>query len=115
YSQALERRGVEVHRTFDLGPREFVAPALAAGMVELVPEYAGTAVQFRSIGTNVPPQDPARTHDALVATLEGSRVQALAAAPAQDTNTFVIRRTVAEREGVRKLSDLVAAAARLAL
>jgi osmoprotectant transport system substrate-binding protein len=115
YSQALEGRGVAVRRAFHLGPREFVAPALAAGMVELVPEYAGTAVQFRSIGATVPPQDASRTHDALVARLDGTRVRALAAAPAQDTNTFVMRRALAEREGVRKLSDLAVTAPRLTL
>ena len=50
YSQALEARGIRVVRAFDLGPREFVGPALAAGLIEVVPEYAGTAVGFASAG-----------------------------------------------------------------
>ena len=32
------------------GPREFVGPALSAGLVEFVPEYAGTASEFYSLG-----------------------------------------------------------------
>ena len=50
YSQALEGGGFTVRRSFNLGPREFVAPALARGLVDLVPEYAGTALQFVSLG-----------------------------------------------------------------
>ncbi|MFN2506903.1 MAG: glycine betaine ABC transporter substrate-binding protein, partial [Acidimicrobiales bacterium] len=46
YSQALEAGGFDVRRAFNLGPREFVAPALARGLIDVVPEYAGTAVQF---------------------------------------------------------------------
>ena len=43
YSQALEQSGLDVRRAFELGPRELVAPALAQGLVEVVPEYSGTA------------------------------------------------------------------------
>ena len=41
YSQALEAGGYHVQRAYELGTREFVDPALAGGLVELVPEYAG--------------------------------------------------------------------------
>ena len=44
YSQGLEAAGFKVNRAFSLGPREFVGPALRSGLVEFVPEYAGTAV-----------------------------------------------------------------------
>ena len=43
YSQGLEAAGYKVDRAFGLGPREFVGPALQSGLVEFVPEYAGTA------------------------------------------------------------------------
>ena len=57
YSQALEAAGIRVRRAFGLGPREFVAPALAVGLVEFVPEYAGTALRFLSLGTATPGAD----------------------------------------------------------
>ena len=63
YSQALERGGFHVDRRFNLGPREFVAPALARGLVELVPEYAGTAVQFFSAGEESAGSNAAATHE----------------------------------------------------
>ena len=57
YSQGLEAAGYTVERAFALGPREFVGPALAAGLVELVPEYAGTAAEFHSLGAAEPTDD----------------------------------------------------------
>jgi osmoprotectant transport system substrate-binding protein len=113
YSQALERHGYTVRRSFDLGPREFVAPALSRGLIELVPEYAGTALDFRSLGTAAGTADVQSTHDRLVRALRGTRVTALAPAPAQDANTFVVTRATAAREGLRTLSDLAKVAPHL--
>jgi len=113
YSQALERAGVEVHRAFGIGPRELVAPALEQGLIELVPEYAGTALQFHSLGARLATADVAATHDALVQALRGSNLTALEAAPAQDANTFVVSRTEAARGRLRRLSDLAGVSQRL--
>ena len=97
YSQALETGGFQVKRAFDLGPREFVTPALAGGLVELVPEYAGTALQFLSLGTDQSGPDVVLTHAVLDRALRGTSLRALAAAPAQDANAFVVTRTTAVR------------------
>ena len=115
YSQGLEAAGFPVVRAFSLGPREFVAPALAVGLVELVPEYAGTAAEFHSLGAAEPSDDVVATHDALVRAVAALPVTVLAAAPAQDANTFVVTRDTAERLGVRSLSDLAAVSGDLAL
>ena len=106
YAGALERAGVPVHRALGLGPRELVAPALVRGLVDVVPEYAGTAVQFLSLGRADPEPDVAATHAALVDALEGTPARALAPAPAQDANAFVVRREVADRLDLASLSDL---------
>ena len=63
YSRALEDAGYRVERQFALGPREFVGPALKAGLVELVPEYAGTALEFVSLGASTATSDAAATHE----------------------------------------------------
>lgn len=115
YSQTLETAGFTVRRAYGLGPREFVGPALDAGLVELVPEYAGTAAEFYSVGVAEPDDDVTATHDQLVAALAGDPIVALAPAPAQDANTFVVTRTTAERLHVATLSDLAHADARLTL
>ena len=114
YSQALEAVGLSVVRAFDLGPREFVAPALQRGLIELVPEYAGTATTFLSLGRTAPGHDVGRTHAQLDDTLAAdSVVVALAAAPAQDANTFVVTTATADRLGLRVVSDLAGQAAQL--
>lgn len=105
YSQAIESGGYRVRRAFNLGPREFVAPALARGLVELVPEYAGTALQFLSLGTDRAGADAALTHALLVRSLRGTTLRALAPAPAQDSNAFVVTLSTAIRFGLQRLSD----------
>jgi osmoprotectant transport system substrate-binding protein len=95
YSQALERAGMTVHRSFQLGPRELVAPALAQGLVELVPEYRGTAHEFFAAGSTSSELDPLRS------------------APAEDANAFVVTRKTARRYHLRSLSDLRPVASRL--
>lgn len=106
YSQALEHAGFYVRRSLRLGSRELVAPALGAGLVEVLPEYAGTALLFHSLGAVKPTADVAATHDALVAALRSRGLVALDPAPAQDANTFVVTRRTADVHGLRTLSDL---------
>jgi osmoprotectant transport system substrate-binding protein len=115
YSQALEANRYSVRRAFGLGPREFVAPALAKGLVELVPEYAGTAVQFLSLGATAPVADVGVTHDALVSAVAGGGVTALEPSPAQTANAFVVTRQLADRLGLRSLSDVTRVAPELSM
>jgi osmoprotectant transport system substrate-binding protein len=115
YSQALESNGVPVIRAFGLGPREFVGPALRAGLIELVPEYAGTAVGYFSAGDVAPSADPGETHRALADIVDDTTITALEASPAQNPNTFVVTADTARRYELSTLSDLAAAAPELVL
>jgi osmoprotectant transport system substrate-binding protein len=110
YAQALEGRGLQVHRAIGIGPRELVGPALALGLVELVPEYAGTALGFLSLGRVDASADAATTHQALEQAAVERHLTALAPAPAQNANTFAVTRETAEREHLQRLSDLAAVA-----
>ena len=103
YAQALEGRGILVERELDLGPRELVLPALQRGLVELVPEYAGSALGFFAETAS---NDPVITHERLVVALHPRGLVALGAAPAQDRNAFVVDATTADRLHLRSLSDL---------
>jgi osmoprotectant transport system substrate-binding protein len=113
YSQGLEAAGFKVRRAFELGPREFVGPALAAGLVEFVPEYGGTAAEFYSVGRAKPTGDVVATHRALEGAVDGKPLVALAAAPAQDANTFVVTNATAQRFHLTTLSDLQSVAGQL--
>ena len=113
YGRALRAQGIDVDYRLDLGPRELVEPALDAGLVELVPEYAGTAVQFLSLGREAPKGDLPATRAALGRVLADGPVVPLASAPAQNANAVVVTRALAAREGLRTVSDLRPLARRL--
>jgi osmoprotectant transport system substrate-binding protein len=115
YSQVLEAHGYRVDRAFDLGSREFVIPALAAGLIDLVPEYAGTALQFASLGTTEPEATVDETHDALASSLRTLGLAVLESARAQNVNAFVVTSETAQRYALRNVSDLARFAPRLIL
>jgi len=106
YGQALRAEGFTVDLELGVGPREIVDPALAKGLVELVPEYAGTAVEFLGLGAVEPSSDVADNYNALVQALEGTDLVALDAAPAQNANVFAVTRATARKLELETLSDL---------
>lgn len=113
YGQALAGAGYDVRFELGLGPREFVQPALERGLVEFVPEYAGTAVQFLSLGESTPSDDLAATRRALDRTLDDRGLVALTPSAAQDANAVVVTRRTAHRYTLDEISDLIPIADRL--
>ncbi len=107
YGQALERDGVPVVRELGLGTREFVQPALQLGLVDLVPEYGGSALTFVTLGRVEPSPDEERTHAALRDALAPSGVAVLEPAPAQDRNGVAVTGATAQELDLRTMSDLV--------
>lgn len=103
YALALEGRGFRVDRQLDVGPRELLIPALQRGLVELVPEYAGSLLGFFGGEAS---SDSATTHQRLAVELAPRGITALSAAPAEDQNAFAMSPTTAERLNVESLSDL---------
>ena len=106
YGQALQARGYKVVFEPAKGPRELLLPALQQGVIELLPEYAGTALQFVSLGSVAPSPEPEATSRALRQELAGTSIEALDPAPAENANRFVVTRATADRYGLQKLSDL---------
>jgi osmoprotectant transport system substrate-binding protein len=113
YGQALADEGYDVEYRLAAGPRELVQPALARGLVEFVPEYAGTALEFFGAGGAEAPADPDATHAALERQLAGTPLVPLAAAPAQDANAVVVTPELAERYDLSTISDLRSVAGNL--
>lgn len=113
YAQAIEGAGLPVERVLDLGPREIVLPALEKGLVELVPEYAGSALAFVSLGEAEASSDPVETETALRALLEPAGVSVLEPSPAQDQNAFGVTAATAARYDLRTVSDLAPIASQL--
>ena len=110
YADALQANGIRVIRSFDLGARELLEPALERGLVELVPEYSGAALTF--LGGEATP-DAATTHDRLVDAFAARGITVLAAAPGQDQDGFAVTQQTAAERGLHDLSDLTGAASDL--
>lgn len=106
YAQALEGVGLPVARELGVGPRELMQPALEQGLVDVVPEYLGSALSYFDPGAAVASLDAPAIHKRLVDTLGRSGVEVLAPAPAQNQNGFAVTTATAERYGLRAISDL---------
>jgi osmoprotectant transport system substrate-binding protein len=115
YAQALEHAGVPVRREFDLGPRELVQPALRQGLVDVVPEYLGTALASIAPGSAVDWTDSDAVLAALRHELAGWHLRALRPAAALDQNGFAVTPATAARLHLRTLSDLASVQPRLTM
>jgi len=106
FAQMLESNGATVERKFQLGNREIVFPALEAGEIDVLAEYAATALEFVNGGAAQATTDPEATTVALRAALEPKGLAALNYAAATDQNGFVVSKATADQYGLSKISDL---------
>lgn len=113
YGLMIRARGFRVNVRPAVGTRELVEPALARGLVDLVPEYQGSALAFWTLGQESASADVDATHLALTQALLGRGLRALSPSPAQDGNAIVVTRATAARYGLRTISDLGRAAPQL--
>jgi osmoprotectant transport system substrate-binding protein len=115
YGQTLAAHGVPVQYELDLGARELVMPALIRGLVDVVPEYTGAALEFLDGGSGLAESDPEGTYAHLQRYLADVRITALTPSPAQDQNAFAVTNDTAARLGLKEISDLSGNADELAL
>ncbi len=60
FAQVLEANGFTVERKFQLGNREIVFPALESGEIDILAEYAATALEFVNGGAGEATHRPGR-------------------------------------------------------
>ena len=102
YAALLEDAGVSVVRLGPIGPREVLAPALESGVVDIVPEYVGTASgYFGAVPASI---------DALRDAVAPRGLTVLSPASAENVNVVVVTRETAEAGGYLLVSDLADAA-----
>ena len=92
YGLAIRHAGIPVRLELDLGPRELVLPALEQGLVDVVPEYLGTALRTLESRPGVLMSDPAAVRAALARALAPWHVRVMTPAAAQDQNGIVVTR-----------------------
>ena len=113
YADALAGRGYPVRVLPGLGPRELVDPALMAGLIQLVPEYTGSALEFVSLGRVAATASVAATAAALARAATGRGLILGRPAAAQDGNAIVVTAATAARYRLGTISGLAAVASRL--
>lgn len=110
YADALAARGYPVRVMPDLGSRELVDPALMTGLIQLVPEYAGSALQFVSLGRARAIASAAATAAALSRSMASRGIIIGHPAAAQDANAMVVTAATAARYHLHSTSDLAGVA-----
>ncbi len=113
YADALTTQGFPVRVLPNLGPRELVDPALMSGLVQVVPEYSGSALEFVSVGRLSATSDAAATSRALAEQVAGRGLVADRPSAAQDGNVIVVTAATAGRYGLRSIENLAKVAPRL--
>ncbi len=110
YGEALAAGRFPVRILPNLGSREVVDPALVDGLVQLVPEYAGSALEFFSLGRLSATANAAAASRALARSVAGRGLVAAHPAPAQDANAIVVTAATAARYRLRSIADLATVA-----
>ena len=106
FAQVLASNGAAVERKFQLGNREIVFPALESGEIDVLAEYAATALEFVNGGAGQATTDPEATTEALNAALTPKGLVALDYAEATDQNGYVVTKATADQYGLVRISDL---------
>ena len=114
YGDVLAKDGFTVSYKDKLGNRELVFPALKDGTVDLVPEYIGTLLTFinKDAGAS---GDASATYDKLKTELKKDNLTAGQFSPAADQNAFAVTKATADKDNLKKTSDLSSYASQMTL
>ncbi|HLL97981.1 MAG TPA: glycine betaine ABC transporter substrate-binding protein [Rubrobacteraceae bacterium] len=115
YAQALEANGFNVEKKLDLGASVIADKALQNGQIDMYPEYTGTSL-VEILKQEEQPDTPEATYQKakeLYAKREPADTM-LTPAPFNNTYGIFVRKDVAEKYGLKTLSDLAEASPNLA-
>ena len=115
YADVLQHAGVHTNLRTDLGAREVVEPALAAGQLDLYPDYAGTLLIYLKPNDTKQATQTSTAVPALKKALAPQGATVLNPAPAIDTNVFAVTKATAKQYHLTSLSSLAPVASKLTL
>ncbi|WP_329956756.1 ABC transporter substrate-binding protein [Chromobacterium violaceum] len=105
--QVLEAHGVKTEGRLSLGNTKVVRTAIAAGEIDIYPEYTGNGAFFFSDEKNPAWKSAAAGYQRVKELdYDKNRIVWLAPAPANNTWTIAVRRDVADANRLRTLADL---------
>jgi osmoprotectant transport system substrate-binding protein len=107
YALALMQAGIPARLQLGLGSRERVQSALAAGIVDVVPEYLGAALaSLEPAAAAAATSDPVAVRRELARALAPWQVRVLRPAAAQNQDALAVTRATAAQLRLRTVSDL---------
>jgi glycine betaine/choline ABC-type transport system substrate-binding protein len=106
YGQVLSMGGYTVDAQEATGAREVVFGALEDGQIDILPEYAASALEYLNNGAGEATADAQETTERLRDRLQERGLTALEPAPAQNQNAIVVTRALADQHGLQAISDL---------
>jgi osmoprotectant transport system substrate-binding protein len=110
YGKALQAAGAKVTFKNNLGTRQVIEPGLQSGQIDLVPEYAASALEFLDHSAGLASGDTTNNVTKLQEQFTSSAVTVLVPSPAIDTNAFAVTKATADKYHLAKMSDLANAA-----
>ncbi|MEU4692988.1 ABC transporter substrate-binding protein [Actinoplanes sp. NPDC023714] len=115
YSQALEAKGVEVKRSFNIGARELYLKALQDGSIDLLPEYNGALLAALSPGGA--PEGVSKPEDVLGALKKvlPAGTEVLEQSSAEDKDTLTVTKETAAKHNLKTIDDLKPVAGQLTI
>ena len=112
YASVLENAGIKVQRKLNLGGTPVAHAGLLSGQIDLYPEYTGTALL--TVLKLPPNPDPKQVFDTVAQAYKNRfKLIWLEPSPMNSTNVIAVTRQVAQRYGIKTLSDLIAHAGEL--
>src|ERR1700694_255652 len=115
YSDVLRHAGYNTTVRANLGTRQAVEPALAAGQLDLYPDYAGTLLLFLVPSATQAATQLSTAIPQLQSLLGQKGATVLNAAPAIDTNVFAVTKATATKHHLTTISSLKPVASQLVL
>lgn len=106
YGQALEDAGFSVEQQALGGFRDIVFTALESGDINFTAEYLSSSLEFLNGQAGEASSDVEATAKLYADALAEIGLSSFAAAPAQDSNSFVVTQEMADELGLSKVSDL---------
>lgn len=105
YAQYLEAQGFDVDLQPASGFRDIVYPALEGDKLDLIVDYTGSGAGFLNPDASRTADSDA-AFDSLQTALEAKGLHAYDYSEAEDANALVVLKSVAEEQGLTKISDL---------
>jgi len=109
YGDALKAAGASVTVKANLGNRQTLEPGLQSGQIDLIPEYAASALEYLDHSAGLASGDVTATVGHLTDQFTPLKITVAKPSGALDTNAFVVTKATAAKYNLSKLSDLAAA------